>query len=353
MKRILKQFWQRLINLARLYHPRTLKQQGPIWATVLALVTISVFLLFLSWIWGQEPDQFDVHQASARMVGELEVEPVTGMITVATAIEVVNVLLDKPGGYLSNDKMPPGLWMDNIPSWEFGVVVQLRDLARALRNDMSRSQSQSMEDKDLAAAEPLFNFDNNSWLFPPTERQYRKGANALKRYLKRMASQDERRAQFFSRADNLRKWLEIVETRLGGMSQRLSASIGQMRVNTDLAGDSDAQQATPAPGMMVIKTPWLEIDDVFYEVRGGSWALIHFMQAIEYDFRDVLKKKNAQISLRQIIRELEGAQQPVWSPMVLNGSGYGLVTNYSLIMASYISRANAAVIDLRNLLEQG
>ena len=39
--------------------------------------------------------------------------------------------------------------------------------------------------------------------------------------------------------------------------------------------------------------------------------------------------------------------------MILNGSGFGLFANHSLVMASYISRANAAVIDLRNLLEQG
>lgn len=353
MKELLLQFWQRLSGLARLYHPQTIKQQGPRWAAVLALATFGLFLLFLSWLWSREPDSFDVHQATARISASLEVEPVTGMTTVATAMEIVNVLLDKPGGYLSNDKMPPGLWLDNIPAWEFGVVVQLRDLARGLRNDMSRSQSQSLEDEDLAAAEPLFNFDNNSWLFPPTERQYRKGQTALKKYLVRLASKGESRAQFFSRADNLSNWLSVVEKRLGGMSQRLSASIGQVRVNTDLAGDTEARQATPSPGVMVVKTPWLEIDDVFYEVRGGTWALIHILQAVEYDFRDILKKKNALVSLRQIIRELEGAQQPVWSPVVLNGSGFGLVTNYSLIMASYVSRANAAVIDLRNLLSQG
>jgi hypothetical protein len=37
----------------------------------------------------------------------------------------------------------------------------------------------------------------------------------------------------------------------------------------------------------------------------------------------------------------------------MNGSGFGLFANHSLVMASYISRANAAVIDLRNLLERG
>ena len=57
--------------------------------------------------------------------------------------------------------------------------------------------------------------------------------------------------------------------------------------------------------------------------------------------------------LTQIIRELEATQQTVWSPMILNGSGFGLVANHSLSMASYISRANAAVIDLRALLQQG
>ena len=68
---------------------------------------------------------------------------------------------------------------------------------------------------------------------------------------------------------------------------------------------------------------------------------------------DVLAKKNATVSVRQIIRELEAAQEPLWSPMVLNGSGYGVLANHSLVMANYISRANAAIIDLRTLLSQG
>ena len=73
----------------------------------------------------------------------------------------------------------------------------------------------------------------------------------------------------------------------------------------------------------------------------------------EVDFADVLAKKNATVSLRQIIRELEAAQASVWSPVILNGSGFGLWANHSLVMASYISRANAALIDLRELLAQG
>ena len=104
---------------------------------------------------------------------------------------------------------------------------------------------------------------------------------------------------------------------------------------------------------MRLKTPFTQIDDVFYEARGASYALIHLMKAIEIDFKDILEKKNAMVSLRQIVRELEATQEPVMSPMILNGSGFGLFANHSLVMANYISRANAAIIDLRRLLEQG
>ena len=140
---------------------------------------------------------------------------------------------------------------------------------------------------------------------------------------------------------------------MGSLSQRLSASVGRPRVNTDLAGDDAATQSTVTPDVQIVRTPWLEIDDVFFEARGTAWALIQFLKAAEIDFADVLEKKNAQVSVRQIIRELEGTQEAVWSPMILNGSGFGTLANHSLVMASYLSRANAAIIDLRDLLSQG
>ena len=137
------------------------------------------------------------------------------------------------------------------------------------------------------------------------------------------------------------------------MSQRLSASVGQVRINTDLAGDSASAQPNNVVSKISAKTPYFEIDDVFYEARGTTWALAHLLRAVEVDFKHVLDKKNAAISVKQIIRELDSTQESLWSPVVLNGSGFGLFANHSLVMASYISRANAAVIDLRQLLEQG
>ncbi len=318
-------------------------------AGVLALVVL--VLVGLSFYWSRPPEPFDVLEKARAETGQTD--PVVGAATTAALIGVVETLLDKPGGYLRNDRLPPGLLLDNMPNWEFGVLVQVRDLAKSLRNDFSRSQTQSLEDKDLAFAEPQFNVDASSWLIPRPEKEYRKGVDALKRYLARLSDPSQQQAQFYARADNLEDWLGVVEKRLGSLSQRLSASVGRPRLNTDLAGDSAAQQSTVAPQQVNVQTPWLEIDDVFFEARGSCWALLEFLKAVDRDFGSVLEKKNARVSLRQIIRELEPTQDPIWSPMILNGTGFGLTANHSLVMASYISRANAAVIDLRDLLDRG
>ncbi|MCX4187469.1 DUF2333 family protein [Methylophaga sp. OBS4] len=314
-------------------------------------VVVVLMVLLMLW-WNVTPARFDPVVNAQDMAADHQQQTVTGYTSTAALITLAQTLLDKSGGYLSNDVMPPSVWMDNIPNWEFGVLVQIRDFSRALRNDISRSQSQSREDPDLAIAEPQFNFNSESWLFPPSEREYRKGIKALQSYLNRLSLQGDE-AQFYARADNLADWLAIVEKRLGSLSQRLSASVGQIRINTDLAGDPDAHQSTPTASEVITQTPWNEIDDVFFEARGTTWALIHLLKAAEHDFEDILKKKNALISLRQIIRELEATQKTVWSPVILNGSGFGLFANHSLVMGSYISRAHAATIDLRTLLSQG
>jgi len=317
---------------------------------LLALLILGGVLMF--WL-DHEPETFDVTaRAEARAEREGH-EMVTGYVTTATLIDVMETLLNKRGGYLNNDVLPPFSLLDNIPNWETGVVIQARDLARAMRNDFSRSQTQSGEDPDLAIADPQFSFDYSSWLLPSTEGEYRKGIRALASYLDRLGNPDGGEARFYDRADNLREYLSLVEKRLGGMGQALSASVGERRLNTDLSGDPNPHSALPGDLEIDARTPWLEIDDVFYQARGTTWALIHFLKALQVDFESVLDNKNARTSLSQIIRELEASQKPLWSPVVLNGGGFTLFANHSLVMANYVARANAAVIDLRRLLEQG
>ena len=268
-------------------------------------------------------------------------------------IKVSEALLNKPGGYLSNDIMPPSLFLDNMPAWEFGVLEMVRDIALVMRKDFSRSQSQSLVNKHLLEAQPRFNIDSESWAVPSAESEYGEAINQLYAYRSALVSTNGNKAQFYARADNLRAYIEEVQKRLGGYSHRLSLSVGREQVNTDLAGDKPAEQSSQGDSHLQLQTSWWQIDDVFYEARGATWALLQLLRAIEIDFNSVLENKNAKISLQQIIRELEASQESVWSPMILNGSGFGLLANHSLVMANYISRANAALIDLNELLTKG
>jgi hypothetical protein len=312
-----------------------------------ALWLLAALLLLdvaLGWYWSDEPDQFQVseHPSDTR-----------GATTTATLIRVAETLLEKPGGYLRNDMLPHQFWLDNMPSWEYGALVQVRDMARSLRRDMSRSQSQSQEDPALAIAEPQFNFDADSWIMPATESEYRRGIRALETYLARLTGKTEGDARFYARADNLSDWLNEVQNRLGSLSLALSKSVGRQELRVPRAAADMPGEAGKAVSGDQEKTPWLKIDNVFYEARGATWALVHLMKGVQEDFAGVLEEKNARTSYRQVIRELEATQATVWSPVILNGSGYGVLANHSLVMANYISRANAALIDLRQLLQQG
>jgi hypothetical protein len=342
----LKQLWVNSLRKLRDGYADTqedIAQTSPKWRILAAALGLYLFVtVILGIYWSRTPALFDVREQAAQMLTANQLAARPGTTTTVTLITVAETLLDKPGGYLTNDVTPPGVWLDNMPNWEFGVLVQVRDLSKAMRESFSRSQSQSREDVDLILAEPRFNFDNDSWIFPASESQYREAIQSLYRYQQRLADDKSENAQFYARADNLNDWLATVGTRLGNLSQRLSASVGQ----------EPLESSRPTTGE-VIKTPWRELDDVLFEARGASWALIHFLRAAEVDFAEVLQNKNAQVSLQQIIRELEATQQPLFSPIVLNGSGFGLLPNHSLVMASYISRANAALIDLRRLLTQG
>nr|WP_228141707.1 DUF2333 family protein [Marinobacter sp. X15-166B] len=322
------------------------------WLLVAVLVYLLVTIV-LGVIWSSEPDVFSVRDHTRTVAADMQREPVTGFATTVTMIRIAETLLDKPGGYISNDILPPGLWMDNMPSWEFGALVQLRDLSRAMRKDISRSQSQSAEDPDLTVAEPQFHFDSTSWMLPSTEAEYRRGIKALYRYLDRLSDPARPDAQFFARADNLNHWLADLETRLGSLSRVLGESVGKSGIpsTSDLVGDEDPLSQSVTADK--VKTPWTQLDNVFYEARGTAWAALHIFRAIEVDFRKVLQDKNALASVRQVIIELEGSQGAMWSPVILNGSGFGLMANHSLTMAAYLSRANAAVSDLRALLSRG
>jgi hypothetical protein len=137
---------------------------------ILGLTAIFVVFALGEW-WSREPQQFNVLEEAIKqanpsamtkmnLIPKAEVQSMVenrpkeqsyeslsadlpvGYTYASTLSHIANTLLHKPGGYLTNDIMPPGVYLDNIPSWEFGALVMLRDAATALRNHFARDQSQ-------------------------------------------------------------------------------------------------------------------------------------------------------------------------------------------------------------------
>lgn len=299
------------------------------WRFVLPVVVLVALLVAaLGWYWSREPAAVDPMALVAAADAQAVQVPVSGAASVLTLTAIAGTLLDKPGGYLANDVLPPGVLLDNMPAFEFGALTHVRDFSRALRRDFSRSQSQALEDRDLVRAEPHFHFDSNSWLSPSSEDEYRAGIADIESYYLRLRQPVLPDAYFFARADNLARWLEDVNARLDSYSQRLTAAIA-----TDQA-----------------RTPWRAIDDVFFEARGYCWALLAQLRAAQIDFAPVLGDKQAEQSLAQVVRELTGTQAAVWSPLILNGREYGVLANHSLMMGGYVARANGGIYQLRGVL---
>ena len=332
------------------------KSRGILWSFGILVLITALVLVFLGEWWSMEPKQFSIQEEAMERAKITKTTDIPlGYTYTNTLAHIAEVLLHKPGGYLTNDVAPPGVLLDNIPSFEYGALIMLRDATSALRNHFTRDQSQSDEDPDLKVAEPYFYYEHDSWALPSTEAEYQKGVDSLHKYMIRLQTYggNVKRAQFYSRADNLWQYTEVVIKRLGNLSTRLSASTAGAELIPGLEVVEPNVAIRNAKVAPLSQTPWLLIDNVFYEARGSSWALLHILKAIKYDFHDILLDKRAMNTVDIMIKSLENALAPVLSPVILNGSGYGLFANYSLTMATYIARANAAALDLRDIMNRG
>ncbi|APX92807.1 hypothetical protein BWR19_07620 [Halomonas sp. 1513] len=301
---------------------------GWIWKPLLALLLLYLLVtLVLGIWWSREPPPFDVERATGEQRQALEGDQsglpgARGTVSTATLKQVVDTLTDKPGGYLRNDVAPPGVWLDNMPNWELGVLQQSRDLSASL------VAMAGGDDPYLEEAEARLQVGSRDWLYPSAEQRFGQASEALASYLSELGG--DAAEGFAPRGEPLGDWLLRVEARLDDLTRRLSASIGERDASRQLGIDADEQPEA---------TPWYRVDDIFFEARGSGWALLHFLRGLERDYGDLLEAAEAHQDWQQLIAELEMTQRRIWSPVILNGSGFGIFANHSLVMANYTVRA--------------
>lgn len=308
---------------------------GWIWKPLLALAGLYLLVsVGLGIWWSQPPAPFDVEQATLERRGEAAYLPgARGTVTVATLATSVATLREKPGGYLRNDIAPPGIWLDNMPSWELGVLESSRDLARAL------PRMAGGDNADLEVAREALMGDDRDWFHPSTEHRLELAVEALDRQLVALADVDEG----FAPGRGLAAWLESLAARLDDLALRLAASVGSHEALIELA--VDAESLPP-------RTPWYRVDDIFFEARGTGWALSQLLEGVQRDQADVLAEAGADAEWDRLLAELAITQRRLWSPVVLNGSGFGLFANHSLVMALHMTRARDLAVHLAERLAE-
>ena len=300
-------------------------------STAAAIVLLYVLnMLYFSLL----PDFFTIEKKSGAPLGAA---------FIATTVSLMEHELNGNGGWLPNDiPLSPTWLLDNKQNFQLGVLEVVRYDTRVLRDGLSRQRTTDTIDADCDKAFTSFSNDPYKWIFPSAEGKYHEGIERLNSYQQRQLLGS---AYFYPRSDNLIQLLEQYASLLGGVNTRLlnaSRTAKEARRDTG-AASSDMPQYQ--------RVPWLKIDDNFYFARGVGYGLVHMFRALRIDFAPVLRDKNADIIMAEIIDSLEETNfEPL---LVTNGGKAGLLANHSSNLRVFLDDARQKINSLMTILAQG
>lgn len=284
---------------------------------------------------------------SYRIPALFPVAPHESKVPGAAYIEILlTISNDMTNPWLSNDVFFwPTRILDNPQNFQLGELEVVRHATRVLRDHFARRRTTDAIDQDTDQAFTAFSNDARVLLWPRAEWKYEEGIEALGRYHGRLIAGN---ALFRIGADNLKDCLVQFISLLGGASQRLANAPRDIkfRISEETAED----RVGAGEKRIRHQTPWMRIDDNFYYVRGELYVLAHLMAALEYDFADVLAKRNAQELMRAIVEILSFTQfDPI---MVMNGGVGSVFANHSLNLQARLEDARQKMRSLQSILEQ-
>lgn len=269
-----------------------------------------------------------------------------GVLFAQTAGVLIEHELYGHGGWVPNDlPLTPTWCLDNKPNFQLGILETVRYTTRVLRDSLSRQRTTDAIDPDCDNAFTSFSNDPYKWIFPSAESRYKKGAEHIKKYCQRLKFGT---ATFYPRSDNLMQLLEQYVSLLGGVNTRLLNASRTLEPGMDNA-TKFAAGAEKNPSFQ--KIPWRKIDDNFYYAQGMGYALLHLFKAIRIDFAAVLKDKNAEVIVDEIIASLS---ETYFEPLlVTNGGKDGILANHSNNLRVFLDDARQKTNSLITILSQG
>ncbi len=260
--------------------------------------------------------------------------PEGASLSVALAADLIEREIETHRWVANDPVFMPGSMLDNMPNFQQGIITALFRFASELRDQLARTRGSSAEDADAKAAAGYLSYAGDVWIFnpnvslaptAPSEKQYREGMRALRRFNQRLA---DGQAVFETRADNLQIMIDRFTSDIGSSSAAINRHL------------------TERSGWM----PDFTGDDLFYANKGLLYAYYLLLRSMEVDFAKVIAEKDLGNAWRLTLDSLrEAATLQPW--VVLNGAADSqFLPSHLAAQGFYLLRARTQLKEIANIL---
>ncbi|NOZ65134.1 MAG: DUF2333 family protein [Alphaproteobacteria bacterium] len=297
---------------------------------ILAIFATVVFFYYLIGMVLVENINTDKNFAAERLT-----ESTVGSYVVAMSAAMIDREINQHA-WISNDPwFKPGSLLDNMAHFQKGMIAANAIFAIELKDQLSRMRGSSQLDKNLTQVASGINYAPDRWYWDPSvsiflfvapaEKQYNSALKNLKLYNTRLAAGE---ATFERRTDNLLSTLDKFSLDLGSSS------------------DAIAQKIDNGIGC-VLDT---KADDLFYDVKGRTYAYWLLLKGLRADFSKVIADKDIGSSwdlLEQSLSRLIDLD-----PMIVSNCDPDafLFQNHIAAQGFYLLRARTRLKEITNIL---
>jgi len=229
--------------------------------------------------------------------------------------------MNSPFGWSVNDLIiSPTRWLDNRANRQRGTIFATRMLTNFFATNLAKYGKVDAENDNLKKArETYFAFTSESWWFPSSEKQYKKGIELLKQYEVDLIREDAN-AIFNLRTDDMYNMLAFIIS-----NQFLDQPLGLLVQSND-------------------EVAYSELDDRIYYTQGVILVLRDALRTFVHLYPEV-KEKGGEENIRIAFREMD--QICTFDPLiVLRGDRDSIMADHRGKMAKYLISVRERINDL-------
>ena len=229
--------------------------------------------------------------------------------------------MNSPFGWSVNDLIiSPTRWLDNRANRQRGTIFATRMLTNFFATNLAKYGKVDAENENLKKArETYFAFTSESWWFPSSEKQYKKGIELLKRYEVDLIREDAN-AIFNLRTDDMYNMLAFIIS-----NQFLDQPLGLLVQSND-------------------EVAYSELDDRIYYTQGVILVLRDTLRTFVHLYPEVTEKGGEE-NIRIAFREMD--QICTFDPLiVLRGDRDSIMADHRGKMAKYLISVRERINDL-------